>query len=100
VQPASWSGGLNAFTNSRKAVTASVFSTFNRTTAGGWSMFVNPDVTLKVSAAAALELAPSYTVGHSAAQYVAAIPDPTATATFGRRYVFGALDQHSLDVTM
>jgi len=100
VQPAGWSGGFNAFTNSRKAVTASILSTFSRTTAGGWSVFVNPDVTLKVSAAAALELAPSYTVGHSAAQYVTAIPDPTATATFAHRYVFGALDQHSLDVTM
>ncbi len=100
IEPAGWSGGFNAFTDNRKMVTASVFSFVSRSPAGGWSLSVSPDVSVKLSAAAALELAPNYSVGRSTAQYVAAIPDPTATATFGRRYVFGALDQHTLDVTM
>ena len=100
IEPASWSGGFNAFTDNRKMVTASLFSFFSRSPAGGWSTSVGPDVTVKLSAAAALELAPSYSVGHSTAQYVAAITDATATATYGQRYVFGALDQHTLDVTM
>ncbi|PYQ48453.1 MAG: hypothetical protein DMF59_15970 [Acidobacteria bacterium] len=35
--------------------------------------------------------------GHTAAQYVTAIDDPSATATFGKRYVFAHLDQHSFE---
>ncbi|HSK09027.1 MAG TPA: DUF5916 domain-containing protein [Vicinamibacterales bacterium] len=34
-----------------------------------------------------------------AAQYLATIPDPLATATFGNRYVFGALDQNEVSMT-
>src|SRR5260370_24904555 len=30
---------------------------------------------------------------HTVAQYLATISDPTATSTFGARYVFGTLDQ-------
>src|SRR5262249_19367952 len=36
--------------------------------------------------------------GHTATQYVAASDDASATATFGRRYVFAHLDQHSLEL--
>ena len=98
-KPRGWSTGFSAFTDSRKAVTASLFPTVSWNNAGGNFLFLGADVTLKLSAAAALEFTPSYTAAHTVAQYVTAVTDPTAAATYGRRYVFGALDQRSVDAT-
>lgn len=42
----------------------------------------------------------SPTLGHAKAaiQYVTAVDDPTATRTFGRRYVFATIDNRQLDI--
>ena len=40
-----------------------------------------------------LQATPSLLHAHTEAQYLRTVPDETATATFGARYVFGALDQ-------
>jgi hypothetical protein len=40
-----------------------------------------------------IQVGPSYRRGHNSAQYVSSVGDPLATETFGRRYVFGGLDQ-------
>ncbi|HYI08414.1 MAG TPA: DUF5916 domain-containing protein [Thermoanaerobaculia bacterium] len=41
---------------------------------------------------------PSYSRSRTHAQYVTALDDPGATATFGRRYVFAELDQRSFEL--
>jgi hypothetical protein len=41
-----------------------------------------------------VSLSPSYSREHNTAQYVRARTDALASATFGRRYVFGTLDQN------
>ena len=43
-----------------------------------------------------LELAPNLSWSHTAAQYVQTVSDPSATATFGERYVFAPLNQTTL----
>jgi hypothetical protein len=43
-------------------------------------------------------LTPAYTRSTTWAQYVTSVPDPTATATYGRRYVFGELRQSIVDL--
>jgi hypothetical protein len=40
-----------------------------------------------------IQIGPSYNRRHNSAQYVSTVADPLATRTFGRRYVFGGLDQ-------
>lgn len=45
-----------------------------------------------------LTVGPSYSVDRSKYQYVTAVDDPTATAFFGRRYVFADLTQRTLSM--
>ena len=53
------------------------------------------DLTLSVRPTPALRLSlgPALILLHTQSQYVAAVPDPVAAATFGTRHVFATLDQ-------
>ena len=57
-------------------------------------------VSLKPWAALTLTAAPTFMRVRNVAQYLATVPDPTATATFGSRYVFGRLDQTELSMPL
>jgi hypothetical protein len=67
--------------------------------AGGRSAKYSPSLTLHPSPSMLVRFEPSIQWIRDMAQYVAAIPDPDAAATYGSRYVFGTLDQRlvSLD---
>jgi hypothetical protein len=45
-----------------------------------------------------VSLAPYYSRSHDYTQFVSAHADPTATGTFGNRYVFAELDQHTFEL--
>jgi hypothetical protein len=47
-----------------------------------------------------LEIEPFFSQGRIAAQYLATVPDPAATATFGRRYFFAPLDFTQLNASV
>jgi hypothetical protein len=47
-----------------------------------------------------LEFGPGYESARDGAFYVATIPDPSATATYGNRYVFARLDQQTLSANI
>ena len=98
--PASWSGDASVSTDTRRAVSGSVLVSDSRNEAGGWQLFVSPAIELRPSAAVTLSLGPHYSAGRDAAQYVTHVSDSTATATFGARYVFAQLLQHSLDAAL
>ncbi|NJD19528.1 MAG: hypothetical protein FIA95_09650 [Gemmatimonadetes bacterium] len=53
------------------------------------SVSIMPGVALKPAANVFVQLSPSYSYDEGDAQYLAAMPDPTATAFWGTRYVFG-----------
>jgi hypothetical protein len=55
---------------------------------------------LRPFAALTLSAAPSLLQVHTVAQYLATAPDEAATATFGSRYVFGALDQNEVSIPL
>jgi hypothetical protein len=57
-----------------------------------------PFVHLHPSAAVLVSLDPTIQVSRNMAQYVTAVPDPTAVATYGSRYVFGTLEQTSVSL--
>jgi len=50
---------------------------------------VSPGLALKPAANVFIQLSPTYSRDESDAQYVTAVPDPTATSFYGTRYVFG-----------
>ncbi len=53
------------------------------------SIKLSPGLALKPAANIFIQLSPTYRTDEDAAQYVTAIPDPTATEFYGTRYVFG-----------
>jgi hypothetical protein len=50
---------------------------------------VQPGIALKPASNVFVQLSPTYSSDETAAQYLTAVPDPTATAFYGTRYVFG-----------
>jgi hypothetical protein len=66
--------------------------------AGGHSAQHTPWVALHPSPSMLVKFEPTIRVSRDMAQYVATVSDPTATATYGARYVFGTLDQHTVSL--
>ena len=58
----------------------------------------SPSIAIKPATNVLVSVGPSYTDDSNAAQYVATIPDPTATTFGGSRYVFAFLHQKTLSV--
>jgi hypothetical protein len=99
LAPASWSAYTQISSDYRKPVRASVFYNYGGTELHGWSHYVQTTLSLRPSPTVSISAGPSYGVSLGTQQYVASLADPTATATFGRRYVFAEVLQHSLDLT-
>ncbi|MFN8580340.1 MAG: DUF5916 domain-containing protein [Gemmatimonadaceae bacterium] len=59
---------------------------------------IQPGVALKPASNVFVQLSPSFQRSESAAQYVTAIPDPTATAFGGTRYVFAFTTTRTLSL--
>ncbi len=56
--------------------------------AAGNELTLKPGVALKPAPSVFIQLSPTFDRSESAQQYVTAVPDPTATAFYGTRYVF------------
>ena len=99
-KPVSYYFGGGYFSDNRKALQGSLFVFYNGDEAGGWSTSISPFVSVRPSGAVEFTVGPNYFVGKSRAQFVRRKTDSTAVATYGARYVFADLLQHSLDVTL
>jgi hypothetical protein len=98
--PQQWTLSTTVVSDPRGAVTGSLSADVTENRSGGYSRGLSADVTFRPTTAATISLAPSLRRLHSAAGYVGERADPTATATYGRRYLFGALDQELWDLTV
>jgi hypothetical protein len=65
-----------------------------------WSYTVHPFFAYKPAPNVKLDIGPGYESARDGAFYVAAITDPSATATYGKRYVFARLDQQTLSANI
>ncbi|HEU0016634.1 MAG TPA: DUF5916 domain-containing protein, partial [Longimicrobium sp.] len=92
-RPGYWSltGGVGS--DSRKRVSAGVDVGTFEDDAGGHSRYAYGYVQARPSSAVQVTLGPELERLRSMAQYVRARTDALATETFGRRYVFGEMDQ-------
>ncbi|HEU4649006.1 MAG TPA: DUF5916 domain-containing protein, partial [Gemmatimonadales bacterium] len=63
-----------------------------------WS--IGPSLEWRPGARMSLQVAPTMEWLRTAAQYVDTFDDPVATDTYGRRYLFGALDQRTLSASI
>jgi hypothetical protein len=89
--------GFGTSTDDRKRVQFGVNANASRYARGfdrSWG--VDVFAAWKPTQRVALRFGPSYFRNGDGAQYVTAAADPLATATYGARYVFGELQQHTL----
>ena len=63
------------------------------------SLRITPGVALKPAANVFIQLSPGYHWDQTSQQYVTAVDDPTATAFYGRRYVFGFIETTTLSLS-
>ena len=98
--PQQWTLSTTVVSDPRGAVTGSLSADVTENQSGGYSRGLSADVTFRPTSAATFSVAPSVTRLHSAAGYIGERVDPTATATFGRRYLFAELDQELWDLTV
>jgi hypothetical protein len=63
------------------------------------SLSVRPGVALKPASNIFIQLSPSYSYDENDAQYITAVEDPTASAFFGTRYVFGFIRTETVSLS-
>src|SRR6266566_1086924 len=62
------------------------------------TLFLQPGVALKPAGNVYISLSPSFSAGEDPAQYVRTVTDPTATAFYGKRYVFAWIKTRTLSL--
>jgi len=85
-------------TDWRSPVSLNVFISRGWDDAGGWNNNTNFSVNIKPSARVTINTGPQLMRSQTVAQYVTSTIDPTATATYAGRYVFGRLAQTQLSL--
>ncbi len=85
-----WGG---VWSDSRKAISFGMDTSYSPPTDRGWDGWLSFSIKLRPAPALSIETGPSWTRSGVTAQYVRTVSDPTASGTFGNRYVFGELDQ-------
>jgi hypothetical protein len=98
--PAAFNGGFWGDTDSRKPFYYEAEFDFSKSNSGGWSWGVYPGVTWKPAANISMSVGPGFDRTHQDSQWVGAVDDPGATATYGRRYVFAQLDQTTFSASI
>lgn len=98
--PSSYYTTLYLYSDTRQDLHGSLFLSADRGTSGGWDYGISGSLDWKITTALNLEIGPSYSRNHLVAQYVDAIDDPSAAATYGKRYVFGVLDRKTLSANL
>jgi hypothetical protein len=90
---------LNVNSDGRQRLALNAGARFRWSDAGAWNRTFNASMTVKPSDRVNFTLGPTLERSYTVAQYVDTIDDATATATYGSRYVFGALGQTQLSMT-
>jgi Domain of unknown function (DUF5916) len=86
-------------TDQRKMVAGGFHASYARDGAGSTGEAAAVSLTVQTPHGTRISLAPTYQHSRFDAFYLGAYADPTATATYGARYLFAALDQNVLSVT-
>jgi hypothetical protein len=89
---------LGLETDDRRSIVLSTEPNGGCTLEGACFVAVDLGVTWRPASNLSFHVAPAYSYEASRAQYVQAVDDPTATAFYGRRYVFSDLTQHTVSM--
>jgi hypothetical protein len=92
-------GHFQVSTDARKAVVFDVAIEGSKGIGADTRTFdFSPGVALKPTSNIFIELSPTFSYNEGEAQYVTSVADPTATAFFGNRYVFGAIRTRTVSI--
>jgi hypothetical protein len=90
---------FNVNSDQRKPLSVQINTNWNWSESANAARSFAVSVSVKPSSRLTISTGPEWDWTHSVAQYIDQFDDPTAAATFGRRYVFGAIDQKQLTLT-
>ncbi|NNG17350.1 MAG: carbohydrate binding family 9 domain-containing protein [Gemmatimonadales bacterium] len=97
INPAGWEGDVTMSSDDRKSLVFGLGfrrSDYQQDSDKSWR--IRTEVEWKPTSSLSLSFEPSLSRSFTAAQYVDTFEDPTATATFGNRYVFADLQRTTL----
>jgi hypothetical protein len=100
ISPRNYNGGFYFETDGRKKIFYSFDVGGSRSWSGGWGYWAYPAVQWKPAANLQVNVGPGFERTHQNSQWVGSVPDPGATQTFDRRYVFAALDQTTISASL
>jgi hypothetical protein len=98
ARPAAIGVGVGVGSDPRKPLVGSATVRLTGDRSGSNRLTASTNIRLQTAHGARFALEPNYNRVRLSQFYVAAYVDPTAQATFGQRYVFAGLDQHTLSV--
>ncbi|MDP9360418.1 MAG: carbohydrate binding family 9 domain-containing protein, partial [Acidobacteriota bacterium] len=96
--PGGWNADVNIGSDSRKAFTFGVNGYADQSLDHSYTHSLGVDLSARPMSNLQLSISPAYTRSHDYTAYVKAFNDAAATATYGRRYVFADLEQHSFEL--
>ena len=96
TRPAHWFGFTFVSTDVRKPLTGSVTLSGDTYESDAWDWTASASLGIKTSSRWNLSLGPTFTRLYTPIQYVATVPNPANTQTYGADYVFAPLDQTQL----
>jgi hypothetical protein len=100
VRPGIDSLGLVATSDARRHFWVSAQAQLSNREYGSRSRQYAATLNLRPWTALTLSATPTYLRAHTVAQYLQTVPDATASATYGARYVFGTLDQDEASIPL
>jgi len=99
VWPSGWAAQFGVASDFRKPLRVNLNANLIADDIGFLRAGVLAEVSFRASPTVSLTVGPQYSVGRTPQQYLSDVEDSTATGTFGRRYLFGDVRQHTLDLT-
>jgi hypothetical protein len=99
ASPALLFWNVNGGTDARRAFSLSGNVNYSSTDEGGWQWNGGPSLNIKPSPKVTISTGPSWNRNRIIGQYVRTVVDPSASHTYGSRYVFGQLEQSQLTMT-
>jgi hypothetical protein len=100
IRPGIESLAVVASSDARRRFWVNAAASLSNREFGGRSRQYSATLNLRPWTALTLSATPTYLRAHTVAQYLSTVPDATAAATYGARYVFGTLDQDEVSIPL
>ena len=98
ASPERFYSSVNLNSDGRRAIVGNLDYQWGVESDDSWDRRLSFNLTANPSERLRAQFGPSVTKRHVSAQYLSSVTDPLATHTYGRRYIFGGLDQTTVSL--